>query len=115
MLTTNNEHCSYCQPSTHLPIRSTWARAVLNKVESDRCLQTIDRNQWYRLSHQDLLYEQYREYFYEFSEDEETSTFIRQSIDKSDNIPLQIIQSIFTSLLTFFITRTSGRGKSIFI
>ncbi len=104
-MTTNNE---YCQQTSYLPIRSTWARAVLNKIESDRCLQRIDRNQWYRLSRSDLLHDEYRERFYEFHEDEETTAFIKQSEEKSDNVPIQIIHSLLTSLLTLFITRTSG-------
>jgi 2-polyprenyl-3-methyl-5-hydroxy-6-metoxy-1,4-benzoquinol methylase len=107
MMTTNNE---YCQQTSYLPIRSTWARAVLNKIESDRCLQNIDRNQWYRLSRSDLLLDEYRERFYEFHEDEETTAFIKQSEEKSDNVPIQIIHSLFTSLLTLFITRTSANG-----
>ncbi|CAF2404073.1 unnamed protein product [Rotaria sp. Silwood2] len=110
MMTTNNEYCSYCQPSSYVPLRSTWARAVFNKMQSDKCLKKIDRNKWYRLSRQDLLYDEYREYFHEFHEDEETTTFIKQSEQKSDNIPLQIIHSILTSLLTFFMTRTSANG-----
>jgi hypothetical protein len=108
-MTTNNEYCSSCQHASYLPVRSTWARAVLNKIENDRCLQTIDRTQWYRLSHSDRLHDQYRERFYQFYEDEETTAFMKQSEEKSDHIPLQIIQSLLTSLLTLFITRTSGR------
>jgi hypothetical protein len=108
MMTTNNEYCSFCQQTSSLPIRSTWARAVLNKIESDRCLENIDRNEWYRLSNKNLLNNEYREFFHEFHEDEETTAFIKQSQEKSDNVPIQIIHSIFTSLLTLFITRTSG-------
>jgi len=115
MMTTNNEYCSYCQQTSYLPVRSTWARAILNKIESDRCLQNIDRSQWYRLSHSDLLHDKYREYFYEFHEDEETKAFIKQSQEKSDNVPLQMIHSLFISLLTLFITRTSGIVMSNFL
>ncbi|CAF3421324.1 unnamed protein product [Rotaria sp. Silwood1] len=110
MITTDNEYCSYCPPSSYVPLRSTWARAVLKKIESDKCLKNIDRNKWYRLSRQDLLYDEYREYFHEFNEDEETTTFIKQSEQQSDNIPLQIFHSILTSLLTLFMTRTSANG-----
>ena len=105
----NNEYCSLCQPTYHTPVRSTWARAVLNKIENDRCLQSIDRTQWYRLSNSELLDEKYRERFYQLNEDEETRAFLRQSEEKSDNVPLQIMQSLLTSLLTIFITRTSGK------
>jgi hypothetical protein len=104
MLSTN------CQ---HLPPRSTWARAVLNKIENDRYLQTIDRNQWYYLSHSDLLHDEYRECFYQFHEDEETKQFLKQSQEKSDNVFLQMFNSLLTSLLTLFITRTSGMIISI--
>ncbi|CAF1225440.1 unnamed protein product [Rotaria sordida] len=113
MMTTTNEYCSYCQSSSsssYIPLRSTWARAVLNKIQNDKCLKNINRNKWYRLSHQNLLYDEYRKYFHEFYEDEETITFIKQSEKKSDNIPLQIIHSILTSLLTLFMTRTSANG-----
>lgn len=109
MITTNNEYCSHCQQTTYLPVRSTWARAVLNKIENDRCLKNIDRTQWYRLSNEDLLLEKYQERFYEFYEDQETTAFIKESERKSDIIPLQVIQSLLTSLLTIFITRTSGK------
>jgi len=111
MLANSNDYCSYCQQSNYIPIRSTWARAVLNKIENDRCLQNIDRREWYRLSRTDLLHENYRERFYEFHEDEDTKKFIKQSEEKSDNVPLQIIHSLLTSLLTLFITRTSGMVK----
>ena len=37
-----------------------------------------------RLSRNDLLYDEYREYFYEFNEDEETTAFIKQSEQKSE-------------------------------
>jgi hypothetical protein len=114
MITNSNEYCSYSQPSTYLPIRSRWARAVLYKVENDRCLQNIDRSKWYRLSHSDLLYDEYRQVFHEFNEDKETTEFIKQSQEKSNNIPLQIIHSLLTSLLTLFITRTSGTLKGYF-
>ena len=106
MLRTNNEYCSHT--TSYLPIRSTWARAVLNKIENDRCLENLDRNQWYSLSNNNLLDEKYRKYFHQFHEDEETTIFIKQSQEKSDNIPLQIIQSFLTTFLTLFITRTSG-------
>jgi len=108
-----NEYCTHCQQSTYLHVRSTWTKAVLNKIENDRCLDNMDRSQWYRLSHNDLLYDEYRQVFYEFNEDEETTEFIKQSQEKSDNIPLQIIHSLLTSLLTLFITRTSGMIISI--
>lgn len=108
MLTSNNNYCSHCHQSPVVPLRSTWARAALNKIENDRCLKRIDRSVWYRLPNPDLLQNEYRECFQELYEDEETTKFIKQSIEKSDNVPLQIIQSILTSLLTLFITRTSG-------
>jgi hypothetical protein len=110
MMNTNNE---YCQHSCQLPLRSTWARAVLNKIENDRCLEKIDRNKWYRLSRSDLLHDEYREQFHQFHEDEETTAFIKQSKEKSDNVFLQMFHSLFTSLLTLFITRTSGMILSI--
>ena len=108
MITMTNNYCSSCEHLSSLPIRSTWARAVLNKIESDRCLAKIDRTQWYQLSNKHLLDNQYQKYFQQFNEDKETTDFIQQSITKSDNVPLQIFQSLLTTLLTLFITRTSG-------
>ncbi|CAF0998144.1 unnamed protein product [Adineta steineri] len=110
MITNSNEYCSYCQQSSYASVRSTWARAVLNKIENDRCLKNIDRNKWYRLSRSDLLHNEYRERFYEFNEDEDTTQFLKQSEEKSDNIPIQIFNSLLTTLLTLFITRTSANG-----
>ncbi|CAF5220945.1 unnamed protein product, partial [Rotaria magnacalcarata] len=107
MITTSNEYCSYCQHSSFVPLRSTWARAVFNKMESDRCLKNIDRNKWYRLSRYDLLRNEYQQCFEQLYEDEETTVFIKESENRSDNVPLQIIHSLLTSLLTLFITRTS--------
>lgn len=113
MISTNNDYC-YCQHSSYALVRSTWARAVLNKVQSDRCLKSIDRTKWYHLSHNNLLHDQYRQYFQELYEDEETTAFIKQSETKSDNIPLQIFHSILTSLLTLFMARTSGKIVLLF-
>ncbi|CAF0830967.1 unnamed protein product [Adineta steineri] len=110
MITNSNDDCSYCQQSSYASVRSTWARAVLNKIENDRCLKNIDRNKWYRLSRSDLLHNEYRERFYEFNEDEDTTQFLKQSEEKSDNIPIQIFNSLLTTLLTLFITRTSANG-----
>ena len=108
MIELNNAYCSSYSHTSPFLVRSTWARTVLNKQENDRCLKSIDRNQWYRLSYSERLDEQYRERFDQFAEDEETTAFIQQCEEKSDNIPLQIIQNILTSFLTLFITRTSG-------
>ncbi|UJR20955.1 hypothetical protein I4U23_024062 [Adineta vaga] len=111
MMTNMNEYCSNCQQSSSYPmVRSTWARAALNKIENDRCLQAIDRTKWYRLSRHDLLDDEYQERFYELNEDEDTKQFIKQSEEKSENVFLQIIHSFMTSLLTLFITRTSANG-----
>jgi hypothetical protein len=104
-MTTNLD---YCPLSTHWPVRSIWARAVLNRIENDRCLEKIDRQRWYRLSNKNRLHADYRHVIHEFNLDDETHAFIKQSEEKSDNIPMQIIQSVLTSLLTLFITRTSG-------
>jgi len=105
---TNNECCSYCQKSSYLPVRSSWARAVLSKVENDQHLENIDRRTWYRLTRSDLLHDEYRECFQELHEDEATTAFLEQSQIKSDNIPVQILHSFASSLLTIFIARTSG-------
>ncbi len=108
-MATNSDCCTYCQQSSYLPVRSSWARAVLTKVESDQQLEKIDRKTWYRLAQSDLLNEEYRKLFHELDEDEATTAFLQQSQDKSDNIPVQILQSLASSLLTVFIARTSGK------
>ncbi|CAF2649103.1 unnamed protein product [Rotaria sp. Silwood2] len=109
-MTSNNECCSCCQQSTYLPVRSAWAKAVLSKVESDQRLEDIDRRTWYHLVRSDLLCDEYRALFQELHEDEETTKFIEQSQEKSDNIPVQILHSLASSLLTIFIARTSANG-----
>jgi hypothetical protein len=108
-MTSNNECCSYCQQSSYLPVRSSWARVALSKVESDQRLENIDRRTWYRLVRSDLLHNEYRELFQELHEDEATTAFLEQSQIKSDNIPVQILHSLASSLLTVFIARTSGK------
>jgi hypothetical protein len=107
-MTANNECCSYCKQSSYLPVRSSWARAALTKVESDQHLENIDRRLWYRLARSDLLQEEFRERFEELYEDAETTAFIEKSQEKSDNIPVQILHSLAGSLLNLFIARTSG-------
>ncbi|UJR28568.1 hypothetical protein I4U23_009801 [Adineta vaga] len=112
-MTTNKECCSYCQQSSsssYLPARSYWTRAVLSKIENDRDLETIDRRIWYQLIRSDLLREEYRKLFHELHEDEETTAFLQQSQEKSDNIPIQIFHSLASTLLTVFIARTSANG-----
>jgi 2-polyprenyl-3-methyl-5-hydroxy-6-metoxy-1,4-benzoquinol methylase len=107
-MTTNNECCSYCQQTSILPVRSSWARAALLKVENDQTLDNIDRRTWYRLTHSDLLHEEYRKVFQELHEDEATTAFLEQSQEKSDNFPIQFLHSLASTLLTVFIARTSG-------
>lgn len=107
-MATNSECCRYCQKSSYLPARSSWVQAAISKVENDQYLETIDRRAWYRLARIDLLREEYRELFQEFHEDEETKAFLEQSQMKSDNMPVQILHSLVSSLLTVFIARTSG-------
>ncbi len=107
-MTTNCECCSHYQQPSYLPVRSSWARAVLTKVESDQQLENIDRRTWYRLTHSDLLRDEYRELFQELREDEETTAFLDQSQLRSDNLPVQILHSLASTLLTVFIARTSG-------
>ncbi|CAF5171174.1 unnamed protein product, partial [Rotaria sp. Silwood1] len=63
-----------------------------------------------RLERSDLLRDEYRVLFHELHEDEETTKFIEQSQEKSDNIPVQILHSLASSLLTIFIARTSANG-----
>ncbi|CAF2045488.1 unnamed protein product [Rotaria magnacalcarata] len=106
----NNECCSQCQKTSYLPVRSSWAKAALTRIESDQHLADIDRRAWYRLTRSDLLLEELRELFHEFHEDEETTEFIDQSQNRSDNIPLQVLHSLASSLLTVFIARTSANG-----
>lgn len=108
-MTTDCEYCSQCQQASYLPIRSTWARVALTKIESDQELENIDRTAWYRLAQIDLLRDEYRPFFHELSEDEDTTAFLKQSQAKSDNIPVQILHSLASSLLTVFIARTSGK------
>jgi hypothetical protein len=108
-MTSNNECCSICkQQSSYLPVRSSWARAALAKVENDRSLENIDRSAWYRLLRSDLLRDEYREVFHEFHEDAETTAFLENSQEKSDNIPVQLLHSLASTVLTVFIARTSG-------
>ena len=107
-MTTNSECCAYCQQSSILPVRSSWARAVLTKVESDQQLENIDRRTWYRLIRSDLLKEEYRKHFHELHEDEATTAFLEKSQEKSDNLPVQLLHSIASTVLTVFIARTSG-------
>ncbi|CAF0751428.1 unnamed protein product [Adineta steineri] len=83
----------------------------LNCIANDRCLKNIDRNKWYRLSRNDLLHNEYRERFYELNEVEDTTKFLKQSEEKSDKAPIQIISSLLTSLLTLFITLTSDHWR----
>ena len=108
-MTKNCEYCSHCQQSSYLPVRSSWARAALSKIESDQELDNIDRTAWYRLAKIDLLQDEYRLLFHELYEDEDTTAFLKQSQAKSDNIPVQIIHSLASSFLTVFIARTSGK------
>ena len=108
MSTTNTECCSQCRPTSYLPVRSSWARAVLTKVESNQRLQDVDRRAWYRFLRAELLRDEYRALVEELHEDEETSAFLEQSQDKSDNIPVQVLHSLVSSMLTMFIARTSG-------
>ncbi|CAF3491763.1 unnamed protein product [Rotaria sp. Silwood1] len=86
------------------------ALVSLSKVENDQRLEDIDRRTWYRLARSDLLRDEYRVLFHELHEDEETTKFIEQSQAKSDNIPVQILHSLASSLLTIFIARTSANG-----
>jgi hypothetical protein len=106
---TDQDSCPHCQQSSYLPVRSSWARIALNKVTSDQRLQTIDRHAWYRLTRNDLLSDEYRVLFDELDEDDETRAFLEQSQDKSDNIPVQMLHSLVSTILTAFIARTSGR------
>lgn len=103
-----NDYCEHCNQMTTLPVRSSWARMVLTKAQSNERLQNIDRRSWYCLSRIDLLDEQYRVLFELFDEDDETKEFLNKSQEKSDNIPIQMFHSFFSSLLTVFIARTSG-------
>jgi hypothetical protein len=114
-MTDNNNCCPQCQQQTYLPVRSSWARAALSKVQSDQHLENIDRRAWYRLSRSDLLKDEYRALFQELYEDAETTAFLEASETKSDNIPVQILHSLASSLLTMFIARTSGMSIRIFM
>ncbi|CAF0842731.1 unnamed protein product [Adineta ricciae] len=105
-----NEYCTNCHQSSYPLVRSSWARAALIKIENDRCLKSIDRTKWYRLSRSDLLHDEYRERFYQLNEDEDTQFFLKQSEEKSENVFLQMIHTLFASLLTLFMTRTSANG-----
>lgn len=103
----NTDYCPRTVTSNY-PVRSSLARAVLTKIDNDRCLKQIDRNQWYLLSRPELIDDQYRHSFDKFHEDQDTKLFIKQSEDKSDSIFMQIIQSFLLTLLTLFMSRTSG-------
>ena len=112
MATSNHASCAQCQQSSYLPVRSSWARAVLSKIESNERLTNIDRNTWYSLARSDLLHEDHRALFEQLDEDQETKAFLEQSQDKSDNIPVQMLHGLFSSLLTVFIARTSGTWRN---
>lgn len=109
----NSPHCSsHSFPSVSpWTLRSSWARGILNKIENDRCLAKIDRTRWYRLSRSNLLDDEFESKFVQFDEDEETKRFLKRSKDKSENVPIQIVQSFLLSFLTLFMTRTSGTNE----
>ncbi|CAF1453517.1 unnamed protein product [Adineta steineri] len=109
-MTSNNDSCPYCEKSSYLPVRSHWARAVLSKIDNDQHLENIDRRIWYRLTHSDRLREEYSALFQELHEDEETTAFLEESQAKSDNIPVQVLHSLASTVLTVFIARTSANG-----
>lgn len=104
----NSECCPCCQQSSYLPARSFWVRTMLSKIENDQNLENIDRRKWYRLLRRDLLRDDFRELFHELNEDADTTAFLEQSQAKSDNIPVQILHSLASSVLNVFIARTSG-------
>lgn len=111
--TTNHESCPYCQRTSYLPVRSGWARVALTKIESNQRLENLDRTAWYRLKRLDLLQDDYRPSFEEFHEDEDTKAFLERSQEKSDNLPVQMLHSIASSILTMFIARTSGSLRNV--
>lgn len=106
---TNHESCPYCQKTSYLPVRSGWARVALTKIESNQRLENLDRTVWYRLKQLDLIDDEYRSLFEQFNEDEDTKVFLEQSQTKSDNLPVQMLHSIASTILTMFIARTSGQ------
>ncbi|CAF0769143.1 unnamed protein product [Didymodactylos carnosus] len=102
--------CNCCDHSYTPHFRSTWARAVYNKIQNDRCLEDIDHRIWYKLENNNLLLENIRPLFIQFNEDNDTKEFLQKSYEKSEWLLTQLFHSVVTSLLTLFLTRTSTNG-----
>lgn len=71
------------------------------------CVLTV--LQWYHVD-TGKLSEELCERFVPFHQDEETTEFLDQCLEKADGIFTQIFQSLVQSLLGFFMTKTSING-----
>ncbi|XP_014243389.1 methyltransferase-like protein 9 isoform X2 [Cimex lectularius] len=89
--------------------RGTLARALYNKYLSDEHLDTIDRNEWYRVNLKCIVPSVARIY-HQLRPDEETDHFLETSRRLSNSVLTQIYHSLVKFILGFFMTQTSING-----
>lgn len=88
--------------------KNRMTRIVLDKIENDKRLREIDRDQWYQLIDLETL-PQFAK-FVLLNEDQETTNFIDQCFEKSDWFITQFFHSIMISMLKLFMATTSING-----
>uniref|UniRef100_A0A0N5B0D0 Methyltransferase-like protein 9 n=1 Tax=Syphacia muris TaxID=451379 RepID=A0A0N5B0D0_9BILA len=82
---------------------------LLEKEQSDYALMNRDYSEWYAID-RSLLPPSISASFYQFSFDNETQTFINQSLDTSNALLLQIFYTMASNFLSLFLTKTTING-----
>ncbi|XP_063827859.1 uncharacterized protein LOC135077251 [Ostrinia nubilalis] len=89
--------------------RSALARAFIEKQQNDRTLQEFDKNEWYRVDKSRLSPEM-QSTFVQLHADEETKSFLSNSIEKSSWVWTQIWYLLAKAVLKHFWSITDING-----
>lgn len=90
--------------------RNPIVRAVLARLQEDKVHHDNKHEHWYRVDTSRLLSENLCDKFIPFHQDTETEEFLDTCIEKSDRVFTQIFQSVASTLLGLFLTKTSING-----
>merc|ERR1712126_230760 len=90
--------------------RSSLVKTMASKMERDRELEEFDKQQWYRVDLDKISCVTIRSKFVQLYVDEETKSFIDQSVAQSDWFLTQLWYNVAKSFLSWFYRQTDING-----
>lgn len=90
--------------------RGRFAKTLMNKMNADHYLDTLDKSTWYSVSLDNITDKDIADKFIQLEADEETLQFVQDSEDKSDWIFTQLWYNLAKSVMQWMYSQTDING-----